>query len=98
MENLFYEIKTKIDETEEEFIYQTIFPFCEDVLEKRLSKEELKKILLMGQSLKTGYFKENLIKKIENCKFSKEDTETSFHLGFNCGINLAIDMINSYCK
>jgi len=35
-------------ETENEFIYQLIAPFSDTVVEKTLSKKELKKILLKG--------------------------------------------------
>ena len=35
-------------ETENEFTYQLIAPFSETIVEKTLSKEELKKILLKG--------------------------------------------------
>lgn len=43
-----YNIERKIREDEEEFIYTIIKPFCETVVEKRLSKAELKLILLKG--------------------------------------------------
>ena len=36
-----YKIRQKIEETEEEFIFQTISPFCDDVYEKHISKKEL---------------------------------------------------------
>lgn len=36
------------EENENEFIYQLIDPFCETVIEKTLSKKELKEILLKG--------------------------------------------------
>ena len=35
-------------ETENEFVYQLIDPFCETVVEKKLSKAELKQILEKG--------------------------------------------------
>ena len=36
-----YKIRQKMEETEEEFILQTIGPFCDEVYEKRISKKEL---------------------------------------------------------
>ena len=36
-----YKIRQKMEETEEEFIFQTISPFCYEVYEKRISKKEL---------------------------------------------------------
>lgn len=35
-------------ETENEFVYQLIYPFCETVVEKKLSKAELEQILKKG--------------------------------------------------
>lgn len=43
-----YEIEKQIRETEEEFIYTTIYPFCETIIEKKVSKKELEKILRKG--------------------------------------------------
>lgn len=42
-------------ENQEEFIFETIRPYCEDVLQMKINKEELKQILLNGiQKLKSG--------------------------------------------
>lgn len=38
----------QIRETEEEFIYERILPYCEEILQRKLSKAELKRILLLG--------------------------------------------------
>ena len=35
-------------ETEEEFIYQQIMPFCESITQKKIDKAELKRLLLLG--------------------------------------------------
>ncbi len=43
-----YEMGTQIQESEEEFIYEAISPFCETIVEKKLSKKELEKILRKG--------------------------------------------------
>lgn len=42
------EFQIKMRETEEEFMYELIRPYSEKIIEKRLSKEELKRILLLG--------------------------------------------------
>lgn len=42
------ELQIKMRETEEEFVYELIRPYSEEIIEKRLSKEELKRILLLG--------------------------------------------------
>ena len=36
----------KVQETANEFIFLTIQPFCEEVLERKISKQELEKILI----------------------------------------------------
>lgn len=41
-------VKKEVQETEEEFVYQLISPYCETVVEKKLSKEDLKRILTKG--------------------------------------------------
>lgn len=41
-------IITQIKENEEEFIYKIIAPYCETIVEKRLSKKELENILRKG--------------------------------------------------
>ena len=53
-------------ETENEFAYQLIDPFCETVVEKTLSKKELKGILLKGMK------ESNLLDKV---KQAREDIE-----------------------
>jgi hypothetical protein len=42
------EITMQVEETQEEFIFETIHPYCENVLQIKISKEELKQILLKG--------------------------------------------------
>ena len=46
-------ITMQIQETEEEFIYTQILPYCEYVTQKRLDKAELKKLLLLGMQKET---------------------------------------------
>ena len=40
------EIKMKAMENQEEFIFQTIQPYCENIIEQRISKKELNLALL----------------------------------------------------
>lgn len=42
------EIVTRWKENEEEFIFETIHPYCEDILQLKINKEELKQIILRG--------------------------------------------------
>lgn len=45
MDNIAVEIKTRVIEQEDEFIFETILPFCENVTQRTISKEVLKKAL-----------------------------------------------------
>lgn len=42
------EIVMRAEENQEEFIIETIYPYCEDLLQIKINKEELKQILLNG--------------------------------------------------
>ena len=42
------EIAMQAKENQEEFIFETIRPYCENVLQMKINKEELKQILLNG--------------------------------------------------
>lgn len=42
------EIAMQAKETQEEFIFETIQPYCENILQMKINKEELKQILLNG--------------------------------------------------
>ena len=47
MDSMLYEITTKVQETTEDFIFTTIQPFCEDVVQRKISKQELITALLL---------------------------------------------------
>ena len=48
-----YKIHQKMVQTEEEFIFQTISPFCDDVYEKHISKKELTEAILLYREVKS---------------------------------------------
>lgn len=48
IENTVVELQIEMQEKEEEFVYELIRPFSEEVVKRSLSKEELKRILLLG--------------------------------------------------
>ena len=52
IEKITVDYAIKVRETEEEFIFQTITPFCCNILLKIISKKELKDTLLRGQQMK----------------------------------------------
>lgn len=39
-------ITMQVEENQEEFIFETIYPYCENILQMKINKEELKQILL----------------------------------------------------
>ena len=43
---------TQFHETEDEFIFETISPFCVDILRRMISKKELKEMLLRAERMK----------------------------------------------
>lgn len=47
-ETTIYKIITEYQEREEDFIFNTILPFTQEVLERKINKEELKKIIIQG--------------------------------------------------
>ena len=48
MDDYFTTLQVKLTETYEDFVYDTILPYCEEVTQLKLNKEELKQILLRG--------------------------------------------------
>jgi hypothetical protein len=52
IEKITVDYATRVRETEEEFIFQTITPFCFNILLKIISKKELKDTLLRGEQMK----------------------------------------------
>ena len=52
MDSMINKIITKVQETQEEFIFTTIQPYCEGALQQRISKSELVKALLLYQKAK----------------------------------------------
>ena len=63
------QITFQIQETEEEFIYQRIMPYCETITQKILDKAELKRLLLLGiRSDKKGkWLVDDGFRKIYKC-------------------------------
>lgn len=47
MDSMMYKITTEVQETMEDFIFTTIQPFCEDVVQRKISKQELITALLL---------------------------------------------------
>lgn len=50
--NQIYEVKLKVEETVDDFIFQTIQPFCESIVKRKISKKELENMLLIAERMK----------------------------------------------
>lgn len=74
IEKITVDYATKVRETEEEFIFQTITPFCFNILLKIISKKELKDTLLRGQRLKWIPCSERLPEKYMKVLATWKDT------------------------
>lgn len=47
-----YEVKLKVEETVDDFIFQTTQPYCENVVKRNVSKKELENTLLRAERMK----------------------------------------------
>jgi len=47
MSDLIYKITKEVTETEEDFIFTTINPWCEDVMQRKISKRDLERALAL---------------------------------------------------
>ena len=64
------ELLQKVKETQDEFILQTILPYCEEITQMEISKEELVDALTGYNKLKAE--NEHLKKKIEELEYAIE--------------------------
>lgn len=58
MDSMLYKITTEVEEATDEFIFTTIQPFCEDVMQRKISKQELISALLLYEKAKQILAKE----------------------------------------
>lgn len=52
MDSMLYKITTEAEEAMDEFIFTTIQPFCEEVMQRKISKQELISALLLYEKAK----------------------------------------------
>lgn len=52
MDDIVYDITTKVKEDYDDFVFETIRPFCEDVVQMKIEKYQLKQALLKAQPRK----------------------------------------------
>lgn len=84
----YFKVEKEIRETEDEFVYQLISPYCETVVEKKLSKRELKRILHNGMQAESG-----VNKIIEEIEFQKKWLSDAGYNAYN--VDIAFDSILS---
>lgn len=53
-DDFIFRIVTEVQESEEDFIFTTIQPFCEDVIKRKISKAELVKLLSQPKIVRCG--------------------------------------------
>lgn len=78
-------IAMQAKETQEEFIIETIHPYCEDILQIKINKEELKQILLNGIQKQQPYEDCRSCKKWDKCPCGKEGHENGTSIGYSIG-------------
>ena len=52
MNNYFNKMETTALETQEEFIFETVRPYCEEITQTKISKKDLQRALLIWMKLK----------------------------------------------
>lgn len=84
----YLKVEKEIRETEDEFVYQLISPYCENIVEKKLSKRELKNILHNGMQVESKANK--IITEVEN------QSQWLLSAGYNAyNVDIAFDSILS---
>ena len=64
---LSYKISQTVKETEEEFIFQTIQPYCENILERKINKKDLTNLLTNNNAGYDRGFREGEKFAIQKC-------------------------------
>lgn len=90
--NLTEEIAMQAVETQKEFIFETTYPYCENVLQMKVNKEELRQILLDGlQKRQTGQWISSVSTSV--------DGKTKYYVCSSCGWSIlwSDKMCWTYC-
>jgi len=98
-DDLVRHIGMEIEELTEEFIYRTISPFCETVVEKHLSKKELEKILRKGiqpsiSLEKVKRAREELSNRVYDYSGSGEEITQAYCDGFKDSLKILDKLIS----
>lgn len=49
---MMYKISTEVTESQEEFIFETVRPYCENIVQMKISKKDLTEALLLWKEAK----------------------------------------------
>lgn len=91
------EMSIQVMESEEEFIFKTIRPYCENILQREINKKELKQIILRGSRPKGKWIRELLRNEKGGCIGAKmicsecnNDNKHDEYMRFcpNCGADM----------
>ena len=89
------EIGVRIRETQEDFILDTIFPYCQETLQRKINKAELKQIILRGSRPKGKWIDISVIKAFHydgeprvRCSRCGDEEEWSSNYCPNCGADM----------
>lgn len=87
-------IQKQLKETEEEIAYAMISPFCERIVEKKLSKKELEKILRKGMQPSIPLDRIKEAREEMESKLCKGTPETTGFTWQNLGINICLEILD----
>lgn len=92
------EIAMQAKENQEEFIFETIHPYCENILQMKINKEELNRIILRGVRPKGKWIDIRVIKAFHydgeprvRCSCCGNEEEWSSNYCPNCGAEMEVD-------
>ena len=87
MNDLFIRIVTEAQETEDEFIFTTIQPFCEDVAKRKISKVELVKLLSQPEII-----------RCKDCKHKPHTSDEYDYDNGDCGYEIIFPDYRCLCR
>lgn len=85
-----YEVSRQVTESNDEFIIETIMPYCREVTETRISKEKLKEALVRYYNRHAKWVMNPLthVSHCSNCKAIKDSVYDSFCPNCGCAMDI----------
>lgn len=87
------EIAMQAKENQEEFIFETIRPYCEDILQMKINKKELEQILLKQQSCEDCISRKAVLDALDKSKYTNEFCE-EHHIDWSINLGMAHIVVN----